>query len=361
MSGRHGTSRVGGPAVCGCRRRGRVLLDRLDHPARPLLQRRLRPGHLRPDNLGLQPVRDRRQHGQGDAEPPRRPFPSDDVLPRTGSGATLARCWSRSAAALAAASSTISGCCRLGAQAAAGQLGSLLSGALAGTSTSTSFAAVPAISFGLWGAVERRLLLFWSMLVLGCLAEGGRRADVRGDGPVRVARPAARALRAGGDGTHGRLVSPSSASLIAISGRRYHYFDYPALGRNWTSALVTLAERPYRPRRSRSTGGRSSRPCSRPSEPGSSYRSSRRSCSSRCRRSPNASGSTTRRSGRPGTSTRSRSPPCWPSRRSTLRRGFARWLTAPRRHARLRLAAERARRPPARGPTKLWSARTALR
>jgi hypothetical protein len=31
-----------------------------------------------------------------------------------------------------------------------------------------------------------------------------------------------------------------------ISGRRYHYWDYPGLGRNWTAAAITLLERPYR-------------------------------------------------------------------------------------------------------------------
>jgi len=107
--------------------------------------------------------------------------------------------------------------------------------------------AVPAISFGLWALVERRLLLFWSMLVLGCLAKEDVALTFAAMGlyALLVQRRARFGLAVTAL-TAGWFVAVLGLVIPAISGRRYHYFDYPALGRNWTAALVTLAERPYR-------------------------------------------------------------------------------------------------------------------
>jgi uncharacterized membrane protein len=107
--------------------------------------------------------------------------------------------------------------------------------------------AVPAISFGLYALLERRPWLFCSMLVLGCLAKE--------DIALTFAAMGVYALVVQRRTRFGLAVSAASMTWFAlvlgvivpaISGRRYHYWNYPGLGPTWTKAAVTLVERPYR-------------------------------------------------------------------------------------------------------------------
>ncbi|MGZ4257166.1 MAG: DUF2079 domain-containing protein [Gaiellaceae bacterium] len=107
--------------------------------------------------------------------------------------------------------------------------------------------AVPAISFGLWALLERRTRLFVAMLVLGCLAKE--------DIALTFAAMGIYALVVQRRWRFGLVVVATCLAWFAfvldvvipeISERPYHYWDYPALGRNWTAAAVTLLERPYR-------------------------------------------------------------------------------------------------------------------
>jgi uncharacterized membrane protein len=107
--------------------------------------------------------------------------------------------------------------------------------------------AVPAISFGLWALLERRRRLFWAMLVLGCLAKEDVTLTFAAMGVYALL--VQRRVRFGLSVvvvTTAWFVTVLGLVIPAISGRRYHYFDYPALGSGWTAALLTLVERPYR-------------------------------------------------------------------------------------------------------------------
>ncbi len=107
--------------------------------------------------------------------------------------------------------------------------------------------AVPAISFGLWALLERRNRLFAAMLVLGCLAKEDIALTFAAMGVYAVV--VQRRWR------FGLAVSAVCFAwfavvldvvMPAISGHRYHYWNYPSLGRTWPAAALALLERPWR-------------------------------------------------------------------------------------------------------------------
>jgi uncharacterized membrane protein len=107
--------------------------------------------------------------------------------------------------------------------------------------------AVPAISFGLWALLERRTRLFAAMLVLGCLTKEDIALTFAAMGVY-----AAVVQRRGRFGLavlgvcFAWFVLVLQVVIPSISGHRYHYWNYPALGRTWPAAAVALLERPYR-------------------------------------------------------------------------------------------------------------------
>jgi len=107
--------------------------------------------------------------------------------------------------------------------------------------------AVPAISFGLWALLERRTRLFVAMLVLGCLAKE--------DIALTFAAMGLYALVVQRRRRFGLVVVGVCAAwflvvldvvIPAISEHRYHYWNYPALGRSLPAAVLALVQRPYR-------------------------------------------------------------------------------------------------------------------
>jgi uncharacterized membrane protein len=107
--------------------------------------------------------------------------------------------------------------------------------------------AVPAISFGLWALLERKARLFLAMLVLGCLAKEDIALTFAAMGLYALV--VQRRWRLGLTvvaACLGWFALVLDVVIPAISGRPYHYWDYPALGKTWSGAAVTLLERPYR-------------------------------------------------------------------------------------------------------------------
>lgn len=106
--------------------------------------------------------------------------------------------------------------------------------------------AVPAISFGLYGLLERRPAVFWPMFALGCLAKEDIALTFAAMGLYAVVvqrRPRF------GLGVMSLAVAwfvvVIGAIMPAISGHRYHYWDYPSLGPSWTRAPLAIVRRPW--------------------------------------------------------------------------------------------------------------------
>ena len=106
--------------------------------------------------------------------------------------------------------------------------------------------AVPAISFGLYGLLERRPAVFWPMLALGCL--------VKEDLALTFAAMGLYAVVVQRRGRFGLAVTALAgawfvatigAIMPAISGHRYHYWDYPSLGPSWSRAPLAVVRRPW--------------------------------------------------------------------------------------------------------------------
>ena len=107
--------------------------------------------------------------------------------------------------------------------------------------------AVPAISFGLWALLERRTRLFVTMLVLGCLAKEDIALTFAAMGVYAlVVQRRRRFGLAVVMVCLGWFVLVIDVVIPGISGRRYHYWNYPALGRSLAAGAVALLERPYR-------------------------------------------------------------------------------------------------------------------
>jgi uncharacterized membrane protein len=107
--------------------------------------------------------------------------------------------------------------------------------------------AAPAIAFGVYALLERRTWLFWSMLVVGCLAKEDIALTFAAMGVYAIVAqrrlPFGLAVVSTGVGWF-------SAALFliipAIAGHPYAYWNYPALGPTPAKALLALVERPYR-------------------------------------------------------------------------------------------------------------------
>jgi uncharacterized membrane protein len=107
--------------------------------------------------------------------------------------------------------------------------------------------AVPAISFGLWALLERRTRLFAAMLVLGCLTKEDVALTFAAMGLYALIVQRRRRFGLAVFGVCAAWFAVVLEVVIpAISGRPYHYWDYPGLGRTPTAALVALLERPSR-------------------------------------------------------------------------------------------------------------------
>ncbi|HSC51224.1 MAG TPA: DUF2079 domain-containing protein [Gaiellaceae bacterium] len=107
--------------------------------------------------------------------------------------------------------------------------------------------AVPAISFGLYALLERRQALFWLMLALGCLAKEDIALTFAAMGLYAVVVQRRARFGLGVIGLAGAwFVVALGAIIPAISGHRYHYWDYPSLGRSWTRAPLAAVRRPWR-------------------------------------------------------------------------------------------------------------------
>ena len=107
--------------------------------------------------------------------------------------------------------------------------------------------AVPAIAFGLYGLLERRVWLFWSMFALGCLCKEDVSLTFFAMGVYAlVVQRRPRFALAVCSAALGWFALTVGAIIPAISGHRYHYWDYPSLGPSWTRAPLALALRPWR-------------------------------------------------------------------------------------------------------------------
>ena len=106
--------------------------------------------------------------------------------------------------------------------------------------------AVPAISFGLYGLLERRPAVFWSMLVLGCLAKEDIALTFAAMGLYALVVQRRPRFGLGVMTLAGAwFVVVIGAIMPAISGHRYHYWDYPSLGPSWTRAPLAVVRRPW--------------------------------------------------------------------------------------------------------------------
>jgi Predicted membrane protein (DUF2079) len=107
--------------------------------------------------------------------------------------------------------------------------------------------AVPAISFGLYALLERRRWLFWSMFAVGCLSKEDIALTFAAMGlyALFVQRRPRFGLAVCTVGFAWFAVTVS-AIMPAISGHRYHYWDYPSLGPSWTRAPFALVRHPGR-------------------------------------------------------------------------------------------------------------------
>jgi uncharacterized membrane protein len=107
--------------------------------------------------------------------------------------------------------------------------------------------AVPAISFGLYALLERRTRLFWAMLVLGCLSKEDVALTFGAMGVYALLVQRRPRFGLGVVGVAGAWFAVTIGVIVpAIAGRRYHYWDYPTLGRSWTRAPLVFARRPWR-------------------------------------------------------------------------------------------------------------------
>jgi uncharacterized membrane protein len=107
--------------------------------------------------------------------------------------------------------------------------------------------AVLAISFGLYALLERRHWLFWSMFAFGCLCKEDIALTFTAMGvyALLVQRRPRFSVAVCSVGL-GWFALTVSTIIPAISGHRYHYWDYPGLGSRWTQAPLALARRPWR-------------------------------------------------------------------------------------------------------------------
>lgn len=106
--------------------------------------------------------------------------------------------------------------------------------------------AVPAISFGLYGLLERRPALFWPMFVLGCLAKEDIALTFAAMGLYAILVQRRPRFGLGVIAVAGAwFVVTIGAIMPAISGRQYHYWDYPSLGSSWTRAPLAVVRRPW--------------------------------------------------------------------------------------------------------------------
>jgi uncharacterized membrane protein len=107
--------------------------------------------------------------------------------------------------------------------------------------------AVPAISFGLYGLLERRQALFWAMLALGCFAKEDIALTFAAMGVYAVVIQRRPRFGLGAIGLAGAWFAVTIGVIIpAISGNRYHYWHYPSLGRSPTGAPFAAVRRPWR-------------------------------------------------------------------------------------------------------------------
>jgi len=106
--------------------------------------------------------------------------------------------------------------------------------------------AVPAISFGLYGLLERRAAVFWPMLALGCLAKEDIALTFAAMGLYAVVVQRRKRFGLGVMALTGAwFVAAIGVIIPAISGHRYHYWDYPSLGPNWKRAPLAVVRRPW--------------------------------------------------------------------------------------------------------------------
>ncbi len=107
--------------------------------------------------------------------------------------------------------------------------------------------AVPAISFGLYALLERKAKLFWPMLVLGCLSKEDVALTFGAMGVYAAVVQRRPRFGLGVAAVAGAWFAITIGAVVpAIAGRRYHYWDYPTLGRSWTRAPLVFARRPWR-------------------------------------------------------------------------------------------------------------------
>jgi uncharacterized membrane protein len=107
--------------------------------------------------------------------------------------------------------------------------------------------AAPAISFGLFALLERRLWLFWAMFVVGCLAKEDIALTFAAMGlyALVVQRRASFGLTTTA-AAGGWFAATVFLIIPAVSGRAYAYWNYPALGATPFKAILAVLERPYR-------------------------------------------------------------------------------------------------------------------
>jgi uncharacterized membrane protein len=106
--------------------------------------------------------------------------------------------------------------------------------------------AVPAISFGLYGLLERRPAVFWPMFALGCLAKEDVALTFAAMGLYALLVQRRARFGLGVMALAGAwFVVVIGAIIPAISGHRYHYWDYPSLGPNWKRAPLAVVHRPW--------------------------------------------------------------------------------------------------------------------
>jgi uncharacterized membrane protein len=106
--------------------------------------------------------------------------------------------------------------------------------------------AVPAISFGLYGLLERRAAVFWPAFALGCLAKEDVALTFAAMGFYGLVVQRRTRFGLGVMGVAGAWFAATIGAIMpAISGHRYHYWDYPSLGPTWARAPLAVGRRPW--------------------------------------------------------------------------------------------------------------------